>query len=60
MNTKTKRIYSSKVAGLLCRQGFRVIGTEPNPKKPWLDVFLFEDTEKFQNTLDIILSKISR
>ena len=47
MNTKTKRIYSSKVAGLLCRQGFRVIGTEPNPKKPWLDVFLFEDTEKF-------------
>jgi hypothetical protein len=26
--------------------GFRVIKTEPNPKKPWLDVFLFKKTEE--------------
>ena len=43
--TKTKKIYSSRIAGALCRKGFRVIGTEPNPHKPWLDVFIFEETD---------------
>ena len=40
--TKTKKIYSSKIAGALCRRGFKVIGPEPNPRKPWLDVFFFD------------------
>ena len=57
--TKTKKIYSSKIAGVLCRRGFKVIGTEPNPRKPWLDVFLFEDTDALKQAFDEILIKKS-
>ena len=54
--TKTKKIYSSKVAGALCRRGFKIIGTEPNPKKPWLDVFIFEDTDAPNYAFDEIIT----
>lgn len=53
--TNTKKIYSSKIAGILCRQGFKIIGTEPNPRKPWLDVFLFENTEALNQAFNEIL-----
>lgn len=58
MNTKTKKIYSSKIAGALCRRGFKIIGTEPNPRKPWLDVFIFEVTDAFNQAFDEILTKV--
>ena len=57
--TNTKIIYSSKIAGQLCRKGFKVIGTQPNPKKPWLDCFLFEITPEFSKALDVIMSNIN-
>ena len=56
-NKAIKKIYSSKIAGLLCRQGFFVIGTEPNPKKPWLDVFIFEATPQLEAAVDKIFNK---
>lgn len=55
--TKTKKVYSSKIAGLLCRQGFKVIKTEINPKKPWLDVFVFEETPELLQAFDFILAE---
>lgn len=58
IQNNTKKIYSSKVAGKLCRLGFRIIGTEPNPKKPWLDVFIFEDTDQFEEALTEILTNL--
>ena len=54
--TKTKKIYSSRIAGALCRKGFRVIKTEPNPHKPWLDVFIFEETDALIQAFDEILT----
>ena len=57
--TKTKKVYSSKIAGALCRQGFKVVKTEINPRKPWLDVFLFEETEELLKAFDNILTKQS-
>lgn len=57
--TKTKKIYSSKIAGMLCRQGFRVIKTEPNPHKPWLDTFIFEETDALLEAFDKILTSKS-
>lgn len=55
--TNTKKIYSSKIAGELCRRGFKVIGTEPNPHKPWLDVFLFKETDALKQAFDEILTR---
>lgn len=57
--TNTKIIYSSKIAGQLCRKGFKVINTQPNPKKPWLDCFLFEMTPEFSKALDVIMNNIN-
>ena len=43
----TKEIFSLKLASKLCEQGFKVVGTRPNPIKPWLIVYEFEATEEF-------------
>lgn len=56
--TNTKKIYSSKIAGMLCRKGFKIIGTEPNPRKPWLDVFIFEQNGALTQAFDEILTSI--
>lgn len=48
---KIYKIFSSTMASKLRKAGFWIIGTEPNMKKPWLDVFLFEDTPEFQQKL---------
>lgn len=44
-------IYSLRVAAELCHQGFRVVKTEPNRDKPWLYVYLFEDTPQLRQAL---------
>lgn len=54
MSQNTKTIYSSEVAGLLCRRGFRIIETGINARKPWLNTFIFEDTTELREALDII------
>ena len=43
----TKEIFSLELARKLCAQGFKVVGTRPNGKKPWLTVYEFEATEEF-------------
>lgn len=48
---KIYKIFSATMASKLRKAGFWIIGTEPNMKKPWLDVFLFEDTPEFQQKL---------
>ena len=35
------KVYSSRIAGELRNQGFFIIRTEPNRKKPWLSVFIY-------------------
>ena len=48
------KIFSMKLAKALCDKGFKCVGTEPNRKSPWLNVFLFEDTDALQNAITII------
>ena len=42
------KIFSKVLANRLCSLGFKMIGTEINNQKPWLYVYLFEDTEKLR------------
>ena len=54
--TNIKRIYKRMIAVELRKRGFNIIGTEPNPYKPEFDVYLFEDTEEFENELTRVLT----
>lgn len=49
---KPFKIYTLKLARVLCEQGFRMIGTEPNREKPWLNVFLFENTPELREVIE--------
>ena len=42
------KIFSKILANRLCSLGFKMIGTEINNQKPWLYVYLFEDTERLR------------
>lgn len=46
------KCYSSKLANYLTKLGFEIIGIEANMKKPWLDVFLFEDSVALRIAFD--------
>ena len=48
---KTFKIFSMKLARELGLRGFRYIATEPNRKAPWLNVYLFEDSEELQKAI---------
>lgn len=39
------KIFTKKLANHLCQQGFQLQSTVINNEKPWLYVYLFEDTE---------------
>ena len=52
--TNQYKVFTLKLARQLCDQGFKVIGTVPNAKKPWLNVYIFENTEEFQRTLKLL------
>lgn len=41
---QTYTVFTKKLAHELCRAGFILLGTEINNQKPWLYVYLFEDT----------------
>ena len=47
-----KRVYSTKIAAELCRLGFKIVRTVPNPKKPWLTSYLFENTPELLEALN--------
>lgn len=46
------KIYSKVLANRLCSLGFRVIGTEINNQKPWLYVYLFEDSTALREAVE--------
>lgn len=48
---KTYKIFTMKLARKLCLIGFKCIATEPNRNAPWLNVYLFEDSADFRDTL---------
>lgn len=52
--TNQYKVFTLKLARQLCDQGFKIIGTVPNAKKPWLNVYLFEDTQEFQQALKLL------
>lgn len=55
MNQETKRsyykVFTKKLAAKLCDHGFMMLGTDRNNKKPWLYVYLFEDTEALRQAV---------
>lgn len=44
--------YSAKLAGYLRKQGFKILGTRVNMKKPQYDIFLFEETKELLQAVD--------
>lgn len=56
---KTYKIYTKRIANRLCKQGFRVVGNDINDQKPWLNVYLFEDTELLRDALAAIKEEIN-
>lgn len=51
------KIFSRSIAIELRKKGFKIIKTEPNYKKPELDVYFFEDTPGFREVLNKIVNK---
>ena len=58
MNTKT--IYTHKLAYELRKMGFKILRTDPNPYKPELDMYIFEDTPEFQEAMGKCLASIKK
>ena len=54
MSYKTKIIYTKWLAEQLEDQGFRIIGSKPNPNYPELYCWIFKDTEALNLTLTSI------
>lgn len=51
MNNGYFKCFSARMANALRKKGFWIEGTEPNLKKPWLDVFLFNDTHALREAI---------
>lgn len=56
---KTKLVFSPKVARALCKAGDPIIDIKKSRDNPASTVFVFENTEKFKEDLNTILSNIS-
>lgn len=49
--TNTYKVFTLKLARILCDLGFIIVGTVPNIQKPWLNVYLFEDSQELRNAV---------
>lgn len=49
--TNNYKVFTLKLARRLCEQGFQIVGTLPNAQKPWLNVYLFEDTDEIRQAV---------
>lgn len=49
---KQYTVFSLRIANILARQGFEIVGSGVNAKNPKLSVFYFEDTPAFRAALD--------
>ena len=57
MNTKNLWIiYSKRMAWTLRTQGFEIVKTEPNYRKPQADVYFFENTPELQEAIQKYLA----
>lgn len=45
------KVFTKKLANKLCSKGFKIIGTEINNQKPWLYVYVFEDTAELREAV---------
>jgi hypothetical protein len=55
---KSRLIFDAKIARKLLKQGFVVIDIKPNRENTDKSIFVFENTEEFQQTLTQILDEI--
>lgn len=49
------KVYSKRLASKLCKMGFRIVDTEPNNNKPWLNIFLFENSIELQEAISNLI-----
>ncbi len=56
---ETFRIYTKRIANLLCERGFRIVDIEVNNKKPWLYTYLFEDSDSLRRVLAELTQGVS-
>lgn len=47
----TYKVFTLKLARELREHGFSIVGTLPNAKKPWLNVYLFQDTKELRDAV---------
>lgn len=47
-NKRYFKIFSKTLANQLCKEGFAVVATEINNLRPWMYVYLFEDTPELR------------
>ena len=55
--SKIIKIFTKRVAIELRKKNFKIIGTEPNYKKPQLDVYLFEFSDELIKALSELSNK---
>lgn len=57
---KTKKVFKKNIALGLIARGNKVLYTEPNYKKNWLVVFIFEDTDKLEADFTTVSNEINK
>lgn len=55
---KTFKVFSRERALECITKGCRLLYTEPNRKKKWLSVFIFEDTQQLHEVLTELQNKL--
>lgn len=56
-NKRYFKIFSKTLANQLCKEGFEVVQTEINNLRPWMYVYLFEDTPELRARVALYSSK---
>ena len=51
MTNDTYKVFTVKLARKLCDLGFIIVGTVHNVQKPWLNVYLFEDSQDLRDAV---------
>lgn len=56
-NKRYFKIFSKTLANQLCKEGFEVVQTEINNLRPWMYVYLFEDTPELRAQVALYSNK---
>lgn len=57
METHYFKVFTKRLANILCQKGFKVVRTEINNEKPWLYIYLFEDSDALQEVIQEFLNE---